>query len=297
MKRYFKHKIEKTVSVSKLVTIHYFELTKDFDYPEEFHDFCELHYVDKGHVFCYSDGVKYELSQGELLFYKPMTRHRLVADKVVDSNVCIISFECNQNVAEELQSTVFKLNGEEKHLFYIIYDEAAKTFESTKFDPALRKMQTKSSNSLGSTQLIQISLEHLIINLLRRKLEKLKKNDYTEFRYEDKIINAVLDYLNENVRGNITLTDLSTKIGYGTTFLCLRFKQITGKSIIKYFTELKIEQAKKMIRENKGSTVSEISDTLGFCEPAYFCSVFKKITGMSPKEYSRIIHAYDSQKY
>ncbi len=296
MKRYFKHKIDKVVSVSKLVTIHYFELTKDFDYPEEAHDFCELHYVDKGHVFCYSDDNKYELSQGDMLFYKPMTRHRLVADKVIDSNVCIISFECNLKVSEELQNTVFKLNNDEKHLFYVIYDEAGKSFEPTRFDPAIRKMRVKSSNSLGSTQLIQISLEHLLINLLRRKSEiKSPLALSVEKRYEDQTVNSVINYLNQNINGNVTLSELSEKIGYGTTFLCSRFKQVTGKSILRFFTELKIEHAKKMIRENKNFTISEISDTLGFCEPAYFCSVFKKITSMSPKEYSRIIHAYDTK--
>lgn len=297
MKRYFKHKIEKIVSVPKLVTIHYFELTKDFDYPEEAHDFCELHYVDKGHVFCYSDDKKFELSQGDLLFYKPMTRHRIVADRVINSNVCIISFECNLKVAEELQNTVFKLNSEEKNMFYVIYDEASKSFEPTKFNPAIRKMQAKNSSTLGSMQLIQISLEHLLINLLRRNSEKQKSlNAQVGKLYQDETVNLIIEYLNKNVFGTITLGELSTKIGYGTTFLCQRFKNVTGKSILKYFNDLKIEQAKKIIRENKNFTVSQISDSLSFCDPAYFCSFFKKSTGMSPKEYSRVIHAYDSRE-
>lgn len=297
MKKYFKHKIDKVVSVSKLVTIHYFELTKDFDYPEESHDFCELHYVDKGHVFCYADGVKYELSQGDMLLYKPMTRHRLVADNVIDSKVCIISFECNSVAIDNIANEVFRLSGDEKHLFYTIYDEAEKSFEPTKFNPSLKKMNAKDTSSFGSVQLIQISLEHLIINLSRRRTEIQSSNTHAVDKiYEDKTVNSVIEYLNNNICDNVTLSDISEKIGYGTTFLCSRFKDVTGRSILRFFTELKIEHAKKMIRENKSFTVSVISDALNFCEPAYFCSVFKKITGMSPKEYSRIIHAYDTKK-
>ena len=80
MEKYYKYKIDKTVHVSKLVTMHYFELTKDFSYPGESHDFWELHYVDKGHLFCHSGEQTYELYQGDLIFYKPMTPHRLTAD-------------------------------------------------------------------------------------------------------------------------------------------------------------------------------------------------------------------------
>ena len=84
-------------------------------------------------------------------------------------------------------------------------------------------------------------------------------------------------------------------MGYGKTFLCTRFKQVTGKTIFRFLTELQIEEAKKMIRQSKDNTISIISDALNFSEPAYFCNVFKKITGMSPKEYSRTIHAFDKE--
>jgi hypothetical protein len=54
MEKYYKYKIDKVVNISKIVTIHYFELSKDFSYPGESHDFWELHYVDKGHLICHS---------------------------------------------------------------------------------------------------------------------------------------------------------------------------------------------------------------------------------------------------
>lgn len=297
MKKYFKHKIDKAVSVPKIVTIHYFELTKDFDYPSESHDFCELHYVDKGHVICYYGENRHELYQGDMLFYKPMVEHRLVADQNTSSNVCVISFECNSSVHQEIEDKVFKLSTEEKYLISTIYEEASKYFELTKLNPALKKMRVKNTSTFGSSQLIQNSLEHLLINLLRKqKDENRKESGAVKTDYDDKTVNDIIEFMNKNLNSNLSLFELSRAIGYGTTFLCSRFKSVTGKSILRFFTELKIEHAKKMIRENKNITVSEISDTLNFCEPAYFCSVFKKITGLSPKEYSRTIHAFDARK-
>ena len=46
-KQYVKHRIENLVNIAKIVTIHYYELDKNFSYPGESHDFWELVYADK----------------------------------------------------------------------------------------------------------------------------------------------------------------------------------------------------------------------------------------------------------
>jgi YesN/AraC family two-component response regulator len=232
-----------------------------------------------------------------MIFYKPMIEHRLVADKNVSSNVCVISFECNSTLHEQLNDKVFRLNSDEKYLIATIYEEASKSFELTKLNPALKKMKVKNTSTLGSTQLIQNSLEHLLINVVRKNTnDNNQQSGAINVEYDDQTVNAIIEYMNENICNPLSLSEISDKIGYGTTFLCSRFKSVTGKSILRYFTELKISYAKKMIRAKENYTVSEISNALNFCEPAYFCSVFKKITGLSPKEYSRTIHAYDLNK-
>ena len=43
------------IVISELVTVHYFELAKDYKFPGERHDFWEFVYVDKGEITAYSD--------------------------------------------------------------------------------------------------------------------------------------------------------------------------------------------------------------------------------------------------
>ena len=295
MEKYYKYKIEKAVNVSKLVTVHYFELTKDFVHPGESHNFWELHYVDKGHLICHSGDAEHELFQGDLIFYKPMVPHRLTTDRNTAANLCVISFECNSEAATRLRNTVYKLTPYEKQLITKIFSEADKAFELPKLEPYLRKMRMKDNAPMGSLQIIQLALEELIIRLLRKDNAKNAEQTQTLFHYDDNLTNDVIQHLKTHLSEHLTLSNLAKEIGYGKTVLCTRFKSVTGKTIFGFLTELRIEEAKRLIRQGNISTAA-ISDALGFSEAAYFCNVFKRITGISPSEYARMIHAFDKKQ-
>lgn len=64
------------------------------------------------------------------------------------------------------------------------------------------------------------------------------------------------------------------------------FKKYSGMSPIEYQTHIKIKNAKRLLQTHT-MRIAEISDTLGFFDPAYFCKFFKKHTGDSPKEYAK----------
>ena len=293
MNPYVGHRIDRIVTVTEIFTVHYYELTKDFDYPAESHDFWELHYIDRGHVFCYADGRRHELSQGDLLFYKPGTVHRLTADGAAPANVAVLSFACRSGQTDHIQNAVYTLGDREKQLISLMLEEAGKTFDLDRFNPGLVRLEQKSEIPTGGLQLMALALEHLMILLIRRTLRQQPPGDIAPMHYEDSMVNAVTDYLAAHIRDRVRLSDVAEKMGYGTTFLCTRFKQVTGKSVMRFFAEMQMQYAKYLLREDRELTVSALSDLLHYNEPAYFCSVFKKVTGMTPKEYARTVHAFD----
>ena len=62
------------------------------------------------------------------------------------------------------------------------------------------------------------------------------------------------------------------------------FKKNLKSTTMMYYTYLRLESAKNLMRNSKMS-ISEISEATGFSNPSHFSSVFKKIYGYSPKEY------------
>ena len=66
------------------------------------------------------------------------------------------------------------------------------------------------------------------------------------------------------------------------------FKKRIGMTIQQYHTNLRIHEAEKQLRTTQYS-ISEISGNLGFQDPLYFSNVFKKATGVSPRDYRKNI--------
>lgn len=97
-------------------------------------------------------------------------------------------------------------------------------------------------------------------------------------------IQICLDYIQIHLSERITVETLAQYVGYSETYLSKKFKRETGKSILDYINECRIESAKQMLVSCELS-ILEISERLGFGTQSYFGAQFKKVTGMSAGEY------------
>lgn len=98
------------------------------------------------------------------------------------------------------------------------------------------------------------------------------------------IVEKVKAFIHNNYAGEITVGELADKYAINPDYLSSVFKQETGKNIIRYLTELRIEKACQLLRDSQAK-VSDISYSTGYNDRQYFNRVFKKITGMTPAEY------------
>ena len=85
---------------------------------------------------------------------------------------------------------------------------------------------------------------------------------------------------------NSLIEDICRKTAYSKAYLFRIFKAKTGKTIMRCFVEMKIKEAKQLLRENELS-VREISERLAFSTPDYFTKTFKKVTGLTPLAYKK----------
>ena len=142
---------------------------------------------------------------------------------------------------------------------------------------------------LGGDQLYKMYLEGFLIKLLRAIGDKSQSNiKQAKSEFEYILYKKMTDKLNSNIFGNYTVSDLCKELNYGKTYLSEIFKKFSDTSIMNYYNMQKIEQAKKLIDEDK-YTLSQISDILKYNNQYYFSRVFKKYEGVSPSEYKRSI--------
>lgn len=93
-------------------------------------------------------------------------------------------------------------------------------------------------------------------------------------------------FVHENFREKITIKEISLALGRTKSAICPAFKEKYGITVMDYLTNLRIEEAKKMLLQTD-MTVGEISDEVGFSDTSYFSKVFFKNVGLSPSQYRR----------
>ncbi|MDD7214361.1 MAG: helix-turn-helix domain-containing protein [Clostridia bacterium] len=288
-KTFYMYKISSLLTISKIVTIHYQKLLKNYVFPKEKHNFWELIYCDKNEVFVTVEDDKKLLKKGEVVFIAPNETHSVECDNLSDANIFIISFDCKSKTMNYFKGKRFIVPEDLRFLLASIMSEAKHTFVIPDFNPNLDKLVLRSDPNVGGAQVIKNNLEELLIKLIRFETAKPTSQEVFISKIEDSdaLEDEIIKILENNVYSNVTLDAISSALHYGKTTICKTFKKKTGKTIIGYYLEIKIEESKKLIRENK--SFSEISSALGFDSLPHFTKTFKRITTMTPREYKNSI--------
>ena len=288
-KKYYKHKLENLLVVSKIVVVHYFEFDKSFVSHTESHDFWELVYAVRGDIYCVVDGVRKPVKEGEVIFHKPGVVHSTEADGKRAPNVFIVAFECKNQAMSFFEDRQEQLDKRLLHFIYSIIEESKSTFDLPYSDPLLKKMRLLPEPALGGQQLIKNYLELLLINIMRgvSKKENPEAVFLPQKKYDELISDRVIEYMKNHITERLSVSDICSILHYNKSYVFRQFKKTTGSSLMAYFMKMKIEYAKVLLRE-VGSSVSLISERLSFENPNYFSKAFKKITGYTPSAYRKI---------
>ncbi len=98
------------------------------------------------------------------------------------------------------------------------------------------------------------------------------------------VASQISAYLSRHYQEKITLEDISREMFFSTAYCESEFRKATGKSIIHYLIDLRINEAKKLLTETSMSCAG-IAIVVGFEDANYFSRIFKKRTGYSPLKY------------
>lgn len=289
--------LSKSISISKIYSIHYFEYMSDFSFEGESHDFWEFICVDKGEVLVTADTEHYVLRHGEITFHQPNEFHNVQATGEVAPNLVVISFRCEDEAMSFFRKKTLKIDEVERNILASIISEARHCFDCRLDDPYLENMPRKTPELFGAEQLICLYLEQLLIHLIRRysntahrQIADPKVLKSTKSKSDAEIFNRITDYLAVRIHSSVTIEQICKDNLIGRSQLQKIFKDNCGLGIIEYFSLMKINAAKEMIRTNR-LNFTQISEQLGYSSIHYFSRQFKKVTGMTPSEYALSIKA------
>lgn len=112
----------------------------------------------------------------------------------------------------------------------------------------------------------------------------IKTISFEENDNRERTIMQIKTFIQNNLHQNLSLTEIANAVNYNSTYLSRLFRQITGENLFQYILRMRIDKAKEYLTQGNES-IQTIAERLGFDTSQYFSSVFKKQTGLSPREY------------
>ena len=110
-----------------------------------------------------------------------------------------------------------------------------------------------------------------------------KKTDAPVAEYNKAAIDMI-EYVEENYGGKLTLQHTAEHFGYSKQYFCKWCKSEIGVTFNEFLNAVRITHARNFL--SGGCSVEETSEKCGFLDPSYFSKVFKKFVGTTPKAYT-----------
>lgn len=115
------------------------------------------------------------------------------------------------------------------------------------------------------------------VHLTIADVGRLRQEDDTE-----RWVREVHEFIASHLSDDLSLVRIAEKVHMNPSYLSRYYKQVTGRNLSEYFSDARLEAAKRWMVEDR-LKFHEIAFRLGFNSPSYFTTFFKKLTGQTPQ--------------
>lgn len=262
------------------IYIQHLKTSKKNDMPvQHYHDAYEIYLQLAGKRYFFFDNICYILERGDMLILKPFDIHyaesreseyyeRYVLNFQSDVLNSVLSKEEAYILLEEkLNQCVVHLSEEQTGELFEYYSRADEYTKQTGF----------LSGKLQSSAVLQLVVKALSYtdNNFALKGEKVSSQ----------IIDA-LRYMNKHYKEIISLDDISEAAHMSKYYLCRKFRDVTGATVLEYLDNVRLTRVHNLL-VNETMTLDEIAEETGFSSAVNLSRVFKKVYGVSPREFRK----------
>ena len=137
---------------------------------------------------------------------------------------------------------------------------------------------------------LQLRIDNLIANRQRIHTESSTAEEEAPTDHMSPDDKEFLERAVQCVLSNLSDTDydreeFAADMGTSISTLYNKLKELTGKSMVNFIRDIRIQEACKIAKAERNTRVSDIAYRVGFRDAKYFSTAFKRITGKQPKEY------------
>ena len=285
--------IKRDIRITRLHSVHYYEFAAGYLFPGERHNFWELVYLDSGEAEIGADERLHVLRQGDILFHQPNEFHTIWANRPTGPNIVVVSFASSSPAMRRFRNARFVLDAQERRLLQQLVAEARGLFGPLLDYHCDLNAVLREDAPAGAAQMIVTYLELLLLRLLRREAQPNAEAAPAAPRVTAELRAAQItqqlqQYMREHLADDLKFPDFCRFCGMSGTTLKELFHRYNGMGVVQCYQQLRIEEARRLLREGR-LNVSEVAAALGYSSCQHFSAQFKRLLGVSPTNYLRLV--------
>jgi len=282
MADYHKTGLPSMVSITEIVTFFTRTFPPGVQPKEESHPFWEFVYVERGSLSVQVGQTQHRLSAGQLLFYPPELPHCSTEPFAEETVLSVVCFSCASAELSAFRGKVMEIPEKLLPAFRRTLETGCGIFAWFEEADGEQGMYLREDADLLQLCEVKQRLEYFL-TALSCSTEGKPQSDWRA-AYDRGRLASVAAYLKGHIGEELTVEQIARDCLIGVSVLKRLFRQYMGQGVMAYFTQLRIDRAKELLRGGT-MTVTEVSQNLGFTSQFYFSRLFKQKTGVSPSEY------------
>lgn len=257
---------------------HYYhrKFTKERIFNGHMHETWEITYMISGELEFILDDSVYNLTEGDLVIIKPNTFHKFHVISSETAEFIVLQF-LSYDLSVPNKKLIYNLTFNEKVFWKYIIEEI-ETFEQ------------KANVLLVDSDKVPYSVKALLEAFLLIILKNTPAPKPISLK-QYSIYNISLNYMKKNVTENLSISDIAQHCNVCQTTLKNVYSSVANCGVSHFFMTLKIEKAKQLLQQP--NSIIEISEILNFSSQGYFTKIFKKFTGMTPRQFQKLNSTYE----
>ena len=182
----------------------------------------------------------------------------------------------------------------DSEIFYMFYVQSKNKItvfgQDHPVNPILKRYMQESYDEYSDKDIcyklpIRANIYHMMTALLRYYCGS--KNELDRMIYHNVLrLRPVITYIDEHFREKIYIEELSAMINVSPDYFTKMFKESIGKTPIDYINGMKVNTAMDLLCTTE-MAMTEIAESIGFCNPNYFHKIFKQYMLTSPLAYRK----------
>ncbi len=249
--------------------------TAEPDSMANWHKNPEIIYITDGDGSVQCGSQCYNAHKGDIFVINTETIHNVLSSGNMGYYFIIIDEEFCRDNGIELESYRFEP---------LVSDKEAERTAARIID-IYQKRDT--DNPMLCAAKLRCAVMEMLVGLCEHHAEYIPEKK--TIGNSDIYVRKAIVFISENYNRQLTADEIASNIGITKFHLVREFKKYTGETVISHLNKVRCTKARQMILG--GYTVTQAAIECGFESVSYFSQKFKRIMGLSPREYIRNIRS------